>query len=49
MISAGFFFFFKKKHMISAGIFWAVRGVKGQKMDQNEKLTSVTHHISGTV
>ena len=32
-------------------IFWAVMGVKGQKIAQNEKKTiiSVTHHISGTV
>ena len=45
MISPGGFFL--KKILI----FWAVRGVKGQKMAQNEKITitSVMHHISVTV
>ena len=30
-------------------IFQAVRGVKGKKLAQNETITSVTHHIPGTV
>ena len=31
--------------MTSAGTFWAVRVVKGQKMDQNEKLICHTPYL----
>ena len=36
-------------HFFKMLIFWVVRGVKGQKMVQNEKkILSVVFHISGT-
>ena len=44
MISPGFFSFFVIL------IFWVVKGVKGQKMVQNDKkILSVVLHISGTI
>ena len=43
-ISSGFFFsFFQNFH------FRVVRGVKGQKIDQNDKKISVALHISETI
>ena len=46
MISPGIFFFF----FFDIFIFWAVRGVKGQKMAQDDKKNmSVAVDISGTI
>ena len=44
-----FFFFFFFSFFFKILIFWVVRGVKGQKIVQNNKFLSVALHISRTI